>query len=190
MFLLRKPSNETIRQFISSQQDLPFSYRDVGATRSEAALAGYNVDRNRIRLGDDEQTYQRALAALRSWKQFDLGWVTIVPSHTPVEAGNTVAVQAQTFGFWSLSAARVVYVIEESEPVKRYGFAYGTLPNHVECGEERFSIEWHEDGSVWYDIFAFSHPQHPVVKLGFPIARMLQQRFVRDSLAVMVAAVG
>ena len=186
MFLLRKPSDETIRQFISSQHELPFSYREVGATRSEEAPAGYTLDHNRIRLGDGEDTYQRAVAALRSWQQFDLGWVTIVPPNTPVEVGRTVAVQAHTFGFWSLNACRIVYVIDEKD--KRFGFAYGTLTNHVECGEEKFLIEWHEDDSVWYDIYAFSHPQHPLVKLGFPVARSLQKRFVRDSLTVMTRA--
>ena len=193
MFLLRQPSDETILRFISSQQNQPFSYSEVGATRIEAVSPGtthlltadYNIDYHSIRLGEGEDLYLRAVKALQSWKQFDLGWVTIVPPQTPVEVGRTVAVQARTFGFWSLSAARIVYLIEEVAPVKRFGFAYGTLPNHVECGEERFTIEQREDDSVWYDIYAFSHAQHPLVKLGFPVARMLQHRFVRDSLAVM-----
>ena len=188
MFLPRKPSDETVRQFISSQHELPFSYRQVGATRGEVAPADFTVDHNRIRLGDGEDTYQRAVSALGSWQQFDLGWVTIVPPYTPVEVGRTVAVQAHTFGFWSINACRIIYVIAEDEPVKRFGFAYGTLPNHVECGEERFSIEWYADDSVWYDIYAFSRPQHPLVRLGFPVARRLQKRFVRDSLAVMKLA--
>jgi uncharacterized protein (UPF0548 family) len=188
MFLLRKPSDKTIRQFISSQHSLPFTYRDVGATQAETPPKGFTVDHNRVRLGDGENTYQRAVSALRDWKQFDLGWVKIVPPHTPVEVERIVAVQAHTFGFWSLSAARVVYVLDESTTVKRFGFAYGTLPDHVECGEERFMIEWLEDNSVWYDIYAFSHPQHPLVRLGSPLARRLQKQFVRKSLAVMVDA--
>ena len=188
MFLPRKPSDETVRQFISSQHELPFSYRQVGATRGEVAPADFTVDHNRIRLGAGERTYQRAVSALRSWQQFELGWVTIVPPYTPVEVGRTVAVQAYTFGFWSINACRIIYVIAEDEPVKRFGFAYGTLPNHVECGEERFSIEWYADDSVWYDIYALSRPQHPLVRLGFPVARRLQKRFVRDSLAVMKLA--
>ena len=187
MFLLRKPTDEMIRQFISSQKDLSFTYSEVGATRNEGRPAGFIVDHNRTRLGEGEGTYRRAVSALRSWKQFDLGWVKIVPPQTPVKVGSTVAVRAHTFGFWSLSAARIVYLIEESAAVKRFGFAYGTLPNHVECGEERFMIEWLEDDSVWYDIYAFSHPQHPLVKLGAPLTRMLQKQFAKDSLAVMKA---
>ena len=188
MFLLRKPSDDTIRQFISTQQELPFTYHEVGATRNEAAPASYTVDHNRLKLGEGENTYQRAVSALRNWKQFDLGWVKVVPPSMPIEVGQIVAVRAQTFGFWSLSAARVVYVIEEPNPVKRFGFAYGTLPDHVECGEERFMIEWLEDNSVWYDIYAFSRPQHPLVRLGFHVARKLQKQFARDSLAVMTRA--
>ncbi|MDQ2937449.1 MAG: DUF1990 domain-containing protein [Acidobacteriota bacterium] len=187
MFLLHKPSEEVVRQFITSQRDLSFTYNEVGATRTQPP-AGYNVDHNRIRLGDGEETYMRAVAALRAWKHFNLGWAGIVPPGLPVEAGTTVAVEAKTFGFWSLNACRIVYVIDENEPVRKSGFAYGTLRDHVECGEERFTIEWHKDDSVWYDIYAFSRPHHPIVRLSVPLARMLQKRFARDSLAAMVIA--
>ena len=122
------------------------------------------------------------MEALKEWRHFELGWVTIVPRGVAIEVGATVAVKARAFGTWSLSAARVVYVIDES---RRFGFAYGTLPDHVECGEERFLIEWLPDDSVWYDILAFSKPRHPLVQLSSPLARMLQKRFARESLARM-----
>jgi uncharacterized protein (UPF0548 family) len=191
MFLPRKPSEEVVKQFISSQQDLPFSYAQVGATKSQPrdVHGGYTVDHNRIKLGEGGETYRRAVAALRTWHQFDLGWVTVVPPGKPLEAGTTVAVLAKVFGFWSLNAARIVYVIDERDTDKaRFGFAYGTLPDHVERGEERFTVEWGADDSVWYDICAFSRPKHPLARLGFPMTRMLQKRFVRDSLAVMLLA--
>src|SRR5678816_4077636 len=114
----------------------------------------------------------------------DSGWVTIVPRGVEVKTGSVVAVKARAFGTWSLNACRVVYVIDES---RRFGFAYGTLPDHVECGEERFLIEWLLDDSVWYDILAFSRPQHPLVKLSSPLARRLQKRFARESLARMAS---
>ena len=187
MFLLSKPGAGLVRQFISAQHALPFSYSEVGATKT-GAVPGYTIDHNRIKLGQGEETYQRAISAIRSWQQFDLGWVSIVPGNTPVEVGSTVAIQAKTFGFWSLSACRIVYVIDEGEPVRKFGFAYGTLPDHVECGEERFTIEWQQstDNSVWYDIYAFSRPQHALVKLGRPVARRLQKRFSRDSMVRML----
>jgi uncharacterized protein (UPF0548 family) len=42
---------------------------------------------------------------------------------------------------------------------------------------------------VWYDILAFSRPRHPLVRASFPVARMLQKRFARDSMSVMKSLV-
>lgn len=184
MFRISAPTERDVDEFIAGQRSLPFTYSEVGATNTTPP-AGYNVDHNGIRLGDGEATYQRAVEDLKDWRHFDLGWVTIVPPGVEVKPGSTVAVKARAFGTWSLNACRVVYVIDEP---RRWGFAYGTLPDHVERGEERFLIEWLEDDSVWYDILAFSRPQHPLVKLSAPLARRLQKRFARESLARMKSA--
>ena len=188
MFFLRQPSPDEIQKFISSQRELPFSYPEVGATKGELP-PGYTVDRNRIKLGTGKEVYQRAVNALRSWEQFDLGWVRMVPPETTIEVGAVVAILTRHFGFWSLNACRVVYLIDEGGPVQKFGFAYGTLTSHVERGEERFTIEWlASDNTVWYDILAFSRPNRLLVMLGFPLARRLQKRFAKDSLSVMTAA--
>jgi uncharacterized protein (UPF0548 family) len=183
MFLLSEPSENTVSEFIASQRDQTFTYPAVGATNGTPPT-DFKIDHNRIQLGTGTQTYERAIEALKKWRQFDLGWVSIVPEGVPIEAGSTVAVKAKAFGSWSLSATRIVYVIDED---RRFGFAYGTLPDHVECGEERFTIERNtNDDSVWYDILAFSKPRHPLVRLSFPLARVLQKRFARESLQRMV----
>jgi uncharacterized protein (UPF0548 family) len=97
----------------------------------------------------------------------------------------------RVIGLWWLNACRIVYVIDEGGPVQRFGFAYGTLPGHVESGEERFLIEWDQgENSVWYDILAFSRPRHPLARLGYPFARLMQKRFARDSVKAMVRRVG
>jgi uncharacterized protein (UPF0548 family) len=183
MFMIGEPTERDVEVFISAQRNLPFTYCEVGATNTTPPSA-YNVDHNRIQLGEGGATYARAVVALKEWRQFDLGWVTIVPRGVAVEAGATVAVKARAYGTWSLSAARVVYVINEA---RRFGFAYGTLPDHVERGEERFFVEWLPDNTVWYDILAFSRPQHPLVRLSSPLARRLQRRFARESLSRMAA---
>jgi uncharacterized protein (UPF0548 family) len=50
-------------------------------------------------------------------------------------------------------------------------------------------VEWSDDGSVWYDILAFSRPRHWLARLGAPVARHFQARFRRDSMAAMVSAI-
>ncbi|HEV2836694.1 MAG TPA: DUF1990 domain-containing protein [Pyrinomonadaceae bacterium] len=185
MFTLREPSDRDVANFISHQSNEPFTYSEVGATRSTPP-PGYTVDHNRIQLGHGEKVYECAVDALKHWQQFDLGWVSLVPRGVKLEQGTTVAVKAWACGMWSLNACRVVYIVDEDGPVKRFGFAYGALTDHVERGEERFLIEWQrEEDSVWYDILAFSTPHHSLVKVGFPVGRMFQKRFARGSLAVM-----
>lgn len=185
MFTLSEPSESDIARFILDQSDLPFTYEEVGTTQGSVP-SGYTVDHNRVQLGRGAQVYERAVAALKQWRQFELGWVTVAPQGVKVETGATVAVKALACGMWSLNACRVVYVVDEAE---RFGFAYGTLPDHIERGEERFLIEWNRDDSVWYDILAFSRPRHLLVKLGAPVARMMQKRFARDSLRAMKTAI-
>ncbi len=190
MFSLRKPSEAAVRRFISTQEDLPFSYENVGASREGATLRGYAVDRYRVKLGEGPEAYARAVEALRGWRQFDLGWAWLLPPHAPIEVGTTVGVLARHYGFWSLNTARIAYLVEESGEVERFGFGYGTLPGHAERGEERFGVEWNrEDSSVYYDVFAFSRPKLPLAWPGYPFARLLQKRFRRDSTRAMVEAV-
>jgi uncharacterized protein (UPF0548 family) len=184
MWFFTRPSNDKIRAFLQEQANLPFSYPHVGASATEAP-PGYVLDHNRTLLGTGQAVFTAARDALCRWQQFPAPWVEVSSADTHLAPGNVVGVLARTFGLWWLNAARIVYVVEEDTPFRRFGFAYGTLPGHVESGEERFTIEWHEDGSIWYDLLAFSRPRHPLVRLAYPLARRLQRRFARDSLAAM-----
>jgi uncharacterized protein (UPF0548 family) len=146
------------------------------------------VDSYRVRLGRGEVTFERGKAALAGWRMFDLGWTELLYPEAPVEPGSTVAVLARHLGFVSLNASRVVYV---DEGAQRLEFAYGTLPGHAERGEERFRVLYDPvDGSVYYEVLAFSWPNHPLSYAGYPFVRVLQRRFARDSKRAMAAAVG
>jgi uncharacterized protein (UPF0548 family) len=184
----RQPAEPYLRDFLNAQQRVAFSYREVGLSRDQAP-AGYNLDHNRILLGKGQAVFEAACAALRRWQMFPGEWARIEPADAPLQTGTTVAVLAHAFGLWWLNAARIVYVIEEEGPVRRFGFAYGTLPQHLEQGEERFSVEWHPDDTVWYDLLAFSRPRYWLVRLAYPLARRLQRRFARESQAAMQRAV-
>ncbi|HKB36468.1 MAG TPA: DUF1990 domain-containing protein, partial [Gemmataceae bacterium] len=190
MLSLRKPSAERLRDFLAAQSKLDLTYPAVGATAA-VPPAGYVVDRTRIKLGEGAKVFAAGKAALERWEHFRLGWVETWPPDAPIQAGQVVGVIARLFGLWWLNACRIVYAVDEAGPVQRFGFAYGTLPQHAESGEERFTVEWHErDAAVWYDILAFSRPQQLLARLGYPFTRRLQKRFARDSAASLRRAVG
>jgi uncharacterized protein (UPF0548 family) len=189
MIFLRKPHHSAVRDFLRSQTELALTYQ---APRETVATlpAGFVVDHTRIRLGQGEPVFQTAKAALGNWRQFSLGWCEAWPPDTPIRVGNQIAIVARALGIWWLNASRIVSVVDELGPVRRFGFTYGTLPAHIETGEERFLLEWdREDDSVWYDILAFSRPRHLSARLGYPWVRRLQKRFARHSAAAMSRAV-
>ena len=184
MFLLSRPSELQIEKFIAAQQQSDFSYSPLELTRN-SPVDGYNVDHNRVQLGSGAESFSAAVKAIQQWKMFDLGWVRLYSDQTPIESGATVAIVVNHLGFWSMNACRIVYVIDEDA---RYGFAYGTLAEHAERGEERFLVEWNrKDDSVWYDLLALSKPG-PIAKLAYPLTRHLQKRFAADSKQAMKRA--
>jgi uncharacterized protein (UPF0548 family) len=188
MFNFSKPTLTEIDRFLSNAAADTFSYTEIGATLDAGRPAGYaDSDHNRVLIGKGDEDWKRAKQAVRDWKMFDLGWCGICWPDTPIEEGRNVAMMANHLGIWSLNAARIVYTLHEPN---RFGFAYGTLTNHVECGEERFSVELDpQTGEVWYDLYSFSRPRHPLARLGYPYARYLQKQFVADSKNAMMGAV-
>src|ERR1700753_946059 len=104
MFLIARPTEESIRQFIAGQKDTPFSYHEPGLTKTTAAPDGFTIDHNQALLGKGRATFDRAIEAIRSWKMFDISWVKLNFDNTPIEAGQTVAILISHFGFWSLNA--------------------------------------------------------------------------------------
>ncbi len=59
MMLLREPSAESTRRFLTAQAKPNFSYSAVGATASQLP-AGFVEDQTRIKLGEGEPVFQAA----------------------------------------------------------------------------------------------------------------------------------
>jgi uncharacterized protein (UPF0548 family) len=177
-----------IRALLSTQEHETFSYAEIGATKRQGPKA-YTVDHNRIQLGQGAEIFERAKRAVHAWKMFDIPWLELCWPEASINTGTTVAVLVSHLGFWSANTCRIVYVVNEHGAVETFGFAYGTLPEHGEIGEERFTVEFNsQDQSVWYDIFAFSRP-HLLPRLAYPFTRSVQKRFARDSMQAMLRAV-
>jgi uncharacterized protein (UPF0548 family) len=188
MFMARRPSRDTIDRFVLDSQELPLSYGPIGIVRAETMRPG--IDEAVVAIGRGETDLARARAALMAWKQFDMGWVETFPPNAQVAAGTVVAVLIRHLGFWSLNGCRVLYTVDCLDDAARFGFAYGTLTNHAESGEELFEVFLDpQTDQVLYRIRATSWPQATLARVGQPIVRALQARFRRDSAAAMKRAI-
>ena len=186
MFLARRPSPTEIEAFIDQSINLPLSYQPIEIAKHNPA--GFKLDEARAIIGRGEAAFERAKVALRQWRQFELGWVELFPPHASNDPGTVVAVLVNHGTLWSLNGCRVVYSLGDGKSL--FGFAYGTLTNHAEMGEEIFQVEInHESEQVTYLIRAASKPRALLARLGYPYVRLCQSRFRRDSLAAMKRAV-
>lgn len=184
MFFVRRPSQQAIHRFVRDSQERPLSYGPIGIVNGETPCRDF--DEAIVTIGRGKRDFDRARAALMGWKQFDIGWVETFPRHAPVAVGTVVAVLIRHLWFWSLNGCRVLYEVGGDG---RFGFAYGTLTNHAESGEELFDVFLDpENDEVRYRIRATSKPQAALARIGQPIVRALQARFRRDSAAAMKRA--
>ena len=188
MFFARRPSSSVIDRFLRKSLTLPLWYSPVGIANG---VPGRRLDHALVAVGRGKEDFERARSALMAWKQFDLGWVETFPQGAPVAVGTVVAVLIHHLGFWSLNGCRVVYPVGSADDRDRYGFAYGTLTNHAEAGEELFEVfRDPRTDEVLYRIRAISWPRAMLARVGQPIVRVLQERFRHDSAGAMKRAVG
>jgi len=205
MFSLLRPSDDVIRAHLDRHAAAPFTYDFVGCTREEPApVRGYSIDRNRVLLGAGRATYLRACDAIRRWEMFPAALAQLCWRDQPPRPDLVVGVLYRVWlaPLWVLFPARVVYLLDEVNEspagrVHRFGFAYGTVADHPERGEERFQVEWHESpgsapdhtsGSVYYDLVAISQPAHWLAQTAYPYTRYEQARFRRLSGKAMGSA--
>lgn len=185
MFSLKKPSYDELATFLHQHGDAPFTYDEVEATRL-GTPSGYTCGHQRCCLGHGREVFLQAKQNLRDWKMFPSQFVDLVWP-VPFETGRVVATLFRTPFFWTLNPCRIVYSIDEViDDVERFGFAYGTVGQHLAAGEERFTVEHNlQDDSVWYEVYCFSKADHWLAKAFYPYLRFQQARFRRLSAMAM-----
>jgi len=151
----------------------PYSYDEVGGSAGELP-PGYRQTRRASRLGSGRGDFEEASALLFGWEMHRRAGLTVAASG-PATTGRTV-VLGVGLGFVLVVPCRVVYVVNEP---RRHGFAYGTLPDHPEKGEESFVVVRDDADDVWLQITAFSRPGSPVTRLAGPLNRMVQSLVTR-----------
>ncbi|WP_084729230.1 DUF1990 family protein [Streptacidiphilus neutrinimicus] len=168
---------------------LEFTYSEVGATLDGATLDGTGLDgagladtslpsgyshlRYRVRIGHGDAAFLAAADALGTFRMHRRLPVGVTASAPHAEVGAEVTV---TLAGVVRAPCRIVWVVDEPD---RYGWAYGTLTGHPECGEEAFLLTRDPDGGVRLDVTAFSRPGGRVTRaLGglIPIGQRLYAR--------------
>jgi len=155
------------------------TYSAVGATRGIAPKGFRAIDRSAL-IGHGDDCFRSAVEQTMRWGLQRRSGMRVSAADRAVRVGDEARLRIP---FWPRPIpCRVVYVVDDPHAA---GFAYGTLRGHPESGEEAFLVERRPDGSVWTRIVAFSRPAGPLIRLGYPIARLLQEIYTRRYLRAL-----
>ena len=110
--------------------------------------------------------FDAAAHRLFRWSVQRSGLFRVRPTHEVVELGAEVTLGLGPLNF----RCRVVAVFHEDG---RCGFTYGTLPGHLERGEETFTLERLRDGRTLFIIDAASEPFLPFLRPLVDVPRRL-----------------
>jgi uncharacterized protein (UPF0548 family) len=154
---------------LEALEELPLTYREVGATASGELPAGYGQLHVEARIGTGQQRFEQAADAVMHWGMQRGAGLRVRASSEVVELDAVVLVR---MGFLP-APCRVVYVVDEPD---MRGFAYGTLPGHPESGEERFVVRRDPATSaVFAEVSSFSRPAAWWSKAGGPLVSVAQR---------------
>ena len=129
-------------------------------------------------LGEGMDCFRRASERLMAWRAHRQAGVRVGAWRTAVP-GDVVRIR-----FAGTISPCLILRADTGERETR--LVYGTLPGHVECGEEAFSVVIGDDGVVRGRIVAFSvHAWWPA-KIGAPVARAVQNLVTRRYLEGLV----
>lgn len=149
-----------------------FSYAEIGATAGDLP-PGYRHVREERWLGSGAGCFDRAVERLMTWEMHRRAGLSVRDAAPRVTTGGTAVI---SFRIGPVRLDAPVGVVEVVDDRRVRGFAYGTLPGHPECGEERFLVHHDRDDGVRATIGAFSRPARWYTILGAPVARRLQDR--------------
>ncbi len=162
------------------------------AGRNPAPPAGYRWVHKSIVVGSGRASYERLADGILSWEiQRGAGLAV----HGPGRAVPGVRV-ISGFGLGDLRLPVPCQVVwaqgrdagaqtdEQCAPARgeMAGFGYGTLPGHPASGEEAFIARLGEDGTVWFDVLAFSKPAGLIFRLAAPVTTLSQRLITRRYL--------
>ena len=196
MIFLQRPKSAALERVLERSHTL--SYPEVGATHPDTAnvaaqlrgspdfLRGYLTDHHYTYIGHGDALFTRGAQALRDWQMYRLPWLSLYPALPALVPGTRAGALARHFGFYSFNPFATVYTLGRPG---RVAFAVGTLPGHAVAGEERFMLEQRPDGSVWFDLLAFSKPAHWLTRAAYPVARQQQKRFAPGAYRALQKAV-
>lgn len=146
---------------------------DAGATPHSLGLDDWVITDEKRILGSGKKCFDEASNRLLSWQAHEFAGVHV----------STTGAESVSLRFGPTNSPCLI--LKRETLAARTVLVYGTLPGHVETGEEAFIIDLAADGTVYGRCIAFSRPAWIWARLGAPVARRVQLYITRRYLRGM-----
>lgn len=157
---------------------LPLTYTEVGATAGPLPT-GYHHLRESAVIGRGRPRFEQAAAKGMQWGMLRGAGLRVEATSEVAEVGSEVIVHLGPLR----APCRVVYLVDGPD---QRGFAYGTLPGHAECGEERFVVRYEPaTEEVFAEVVAFSRHATWWSRLGSPVTSVAQRAITNRYLRAL-----
>ncbi|QGU07453.1 hypothetical protein COCCU_07600 [Corynebacterium occultum] len=133
----------------------------AGIDPVELGLEGWQITDRSLVLGRGRNCFEQASQRLFDWRAH---------AHAGVKVQRSGQVVELKFG----PTLSPCLILVEERGAEQSLLMYGTLPGHVENGEEAFLITLEPSGEVRARCVAFSKPAWFWARLGKPVARVVQ----------------
>jgi uncharacterized protein (UPF0548 family) len=181
-----RPRPEALAEHLRRAEASEVTYEATGMSVGQADPGALPSYERHLEVGRGDDAFARACEQLRRWRQHRAIAASVHPGLPPLEEGTTLLVLLPLVVATLVVPCRVVAVVDEPD---RFGFAYGTLPGHVETGEEAFVVERRPDGEVRFTVRVVAEPATPVLRAIGPLVAVGQRVAVARYLRGLRAGV-
>jgi uncharacterized protein (UPF0548 family) len=190
MLFILKPDPLKIKKVLERASTSAYTYSEVGSTACDDTVPkGYSENSYHKFLGMGKDIFEAGKKAVSRCEMYQIKFVELYLFNKTIgpQQGMTMAVVSRHFGLWSINPVRIVYKGEHNiNGDTLFSFAVGTLAGHEEKGEERFSIRLSQGNMVYYEIFSFTTPAGILLKLAYPLEKMVLRSFAHNSAAAIM----
>jgi uncharacterized protein (UPF0548 family) len=181
-FWLRRPNEQQLKSVLSAQSKFPVTCATFDMSDQAHAPRGFKETGGSVLLGHGQSVLDGAVQNIKHWRVHEHAGLNVTPHGTEVnESDDVMLLKKLLIGYVTVSC-RVLSITQSRD---QWGFTYGTLPHHVERGEELFMVARASDGAVTFTVRAMSRPGHFLTKVGAPVARLIQRTATNNYLRAM-----
>ncbi len=182
MLHLGRRTTDELESLHRSAAAADLTYSHVGSSLRTDPRPGGQLRRSTGHLGSGEPAFRTGCDRLHRWAPHAAFGARIHPPEAPVDVGTTVLVILSWGPIEVVAPNRIVAVVDSPG---MFGFAYGTLPGHPECGEESFVVRMDDAGAVSASVTIDAVPGTLLTRLAGPLGRAVQNLAVRRYLVGM-----